>query len=372
MKLVNINRYVALSVIFIGTASECFPYSSNKVHKCSEQKPATEIFSSMPTPGSSWSVNNNRLEVYVKSTSDLVMLCCSIQEPLTKVQNEAWYGCIEIEDIEKYALEIGIIAKDHELSIETWIGRNYRGIIANDSSQRTDRDSTFTYEFDSEFVGRRKITMYLPTQTDRKETIPVMYVADGQSVVQLAHYFEKAINGGLLPPVALVGIWPSSEKLTHEENAVDGRALEYLAGYDAKFPDHFRRHNDFLIREIIPYVEKKYNIGLSRKNRMIAGFSNGGAWAISTALENSNLFSSAISASAGWTKSTSVETKASDVKFFVNYGNLETGFKAKSIKIADSLRQSGNIVVQKEQLGGHSMQMWKDAFIASLSDIIKR
>ncbi|MFY8093991.1 MAG: alpha/beta hydrolase [Niveispirillum sp.] len=371
MRIMHSIAFRIWSIIYFVVATGCDPSSASEINRCSKQNKLPEISQSISTPGLSWGVKNNQFEIFVKSTSDFVMLCCSIQEPLIKIQNETWYGCFEIMDIEKYALDIGVIANDHRLTLETWVGRDYSGIVVDGSSEKTDRDSTFTYEFDSKYVGKRRITMYIPTQADRRKTIPVMYVADGQSVSQLAHYLEKAINEGLLPPVVLVGIWPSNEKLEFEGNMIDGRALEYLAGYDTKFPDHFKKHNDFLIGELIPYVENKYNIGLARNNRIIAGFSNGGAWAISTALENSGLFSSVISASAGWTKSTFGGRKTSDVKFFINYGNLESSFKIKSSAIADSLRNSGNIVYENERLGGHSMQMWKDAFIASLRETLK-
>lgn len=371
MRIFYLEEFRILLITSILVVTSCNPSSASEINKCSKPENIPEISQDISTPGVSWRVKDNRLEIFAKSTSDFVMLCCSIQEPLIKIQNETWYGCFEIMDIEKYALDIGVIANDHRLSLETWVGRDYSGIIVDGSSEKTDRNSTFTYEFDSKYVGKRKITMYIPTQADRKKTIPVMYVADGQSVSQLAHYLEKAINEGLLPPVALVGIWPSSEKFELEGNMIDGRALEYLADYDTRFPDHFKKHNDFLIGELIPYVENEYNIGLARNYRIIAGFSNGGAWAISTALENSGLFSSVISASAGWTKSTFGGRKTSDVKFFINYGNLESSFKIKSSAIAESLRNSGNIVYKNERLGGHSMQMWKDAFIASLREILK-
>jgi enterochelin esterase family protein len=65
-----------------------------------------------------------------------------------------------------------------------------------------------------------------------------------------------------------------------------------LAG-DSKF-------GDAVIKELIPYVEKSYNVCTTRQCREIGGVSRGGGWAMHLGLTNFDMFSAIGAHSMGW------------------------------------------------------------------------
>jgi hypothetical protein len=112
----------------------------------------------------------------------------------------------------------------------------------------------------------RKVWIYTPPGYDHAKTYPVVYMTDGAFRGQQARIVEPLILKGELPPLLLVEIWQGTDSKT------DQRAAEYLSGFGDNM-GRFLRHENFVLHEVMPYVEKNYGASTDPKDRVLTGFS---------------------------------------------------------------------------------------------------
>ena len=112
--------------------------------------------------------------------------------------------------------------------------------------------------------GKQLYSVYVPENWDGSKTYPVIYLlhgADGGN--------NDWVNGGRIhEQVKAAG---ADVVVVMPNCTVGGKNLFYCNGYqgDAQYMTYF-------FNELLPEVEKKYNIGGSRERRMVAGLSMGG------------------------------------------------------------------------------------------------
>jgi len=137
---------------------------------------------------------------------------------------------------------------------------------------------------------KRRIHLYVPSQYDAKKETAVMIFQDGHTYVnakgefRVTTVFDNLIASGDMPPVIAIFIDPghkgdSIPKSPWENN---NRSFEY----DTLSADYAT----FVIDEILPLVEKDYNLTKDPEMRAICGTSSGGICAWTVAWERPDAF----------------------------------------------------------------------------------
>ncbi len=202
--------------------------------------------------------------------------------------------------------------------------------------------------------GKRMITIYRPAGPAPKGGFPVIYAADG-SAQWMASYLEPLIEKGLVQPTLLVGI----------DNGQDRRSAEYLLGWkDGE--DAYRRHETFVLTEVMPLAEQRYDAATDRKKRMVYGYSSGGAWALGFGAAHSDLFGHVDAlAIAGGANAAYPFASARDTIFYVGAGAYDP-FKVQSQAFCLKVRQAEADCRYLETYAGHDGNMWIYGFIEAV------
>jgi len=146
------------------------------------------------------------------------------------------------------------------------------------------------------FRNTRLLRVWLPSNYDLSgETrYPVLYLNDGQNLFDPATAFagvdwragataDGLIASGKIPPIIIVGI----------DNTGKDRVREYIP-YRSLEPrllvPQGKRYPEFLLREVMPLIEKHYSVAKGAEHTGLGGSSLGGLIALYTALALPGMF----------------------------------------------------------------------------------
>lgn len=130
--------------------------------------------------------------------------------------------------------------------------------------------------------------IYVPAQYDSNSPAAMMVFQDGQGMHgqwrwRIPTVFDNLIHRGDMPPTIGIFINPGHDKSKPRKNGKhSNRGYEYDSLGD--------RYARFLLEEIIPEVEKEYNLSKDPKMRAIGGSSSGGICAFNVAWEKPKSF----------------------------------------------------------------------------------
>jgi enterochelin esterase-like enzyme len=145
----------------------------------------------------------------------------------------------------------------------------------------------------SKLLGKDiKYSIYLPADYEKNNrSYPVLYLLHGYTDDETgwtqfgeAHIIaDKAINAGEAPPMIIV--------------MPDAGVTWYQNSYDNKI-----RYEDFMVQELIPYIDATYRTRSKREFRAVAGLSMGGLGTLLMATKHPDMFVAAAPLSAAvWT-----------------------------------------------------------------------
>ena len=146
----------------------------------------------------------------------------------------------------------------------------------------------------SEILGEsRAIYIDFPLSFDPNSTrqYPVLYLLDGDALLDIVSTVQRYYSGGFTPEMIVVGI-ANDENRTRDltTSTVDNFYTENGAA---------EKFTQFIEKELIPFVEKKYPV---TQYRTLVGHSYGGLFTINTLLYHRDLFENylAIDPSLDW------------------------------------------------------------------------
>ena len=131
--------------------------------------------------------------------------------------------------------------------------------------------------------------------SDVRGPAPVLYLNDGQNLFEphrafagntwrVAETVSWLVRDGVIPPLVIVGI----------DHAGIDRAREYLPVEDERNPfarrPMGRRYVEFVTREVVPFIERTYDVSRRVSGRAFGGSSYGGVAALLTVLEHPGVF----------------------------------------------------------------------------------
>jgi predicted alpha/beta superfamily hydrolase len=125
---------------------------------------------------------------------------------------------------------------------------------------------------------------------------PVVYILDGDVMLNALHTVHSFYNGGFMPEMILVGISNADNRTrdltTSELSERRGQAYDQENGGAEKF-------TNFIETELIPYIENKYPV---TSYRTLIGHSYGGLFTVNMLLKHTELFENylAIDPSMDW------------------------------------------------------------------------
>jgi predicted alpha/beta superfamily hydrolase len=244
------------------------------------------------------------------------------------------------------------------------------------------------HEFRSRvFRNTRFLRVWLPAGYDDAENAgrqyPVFYLNDGQNLFEAATSFtgvewqvdetaERLIGEGAVPPMIIVGI----------DNAGKDRIREYMPHRSMNpmmLRVQGRHYPDFLMKEVIPFVERNYRVATGAENTGLGGSSLGGLIALYTVMVRPGVIGRLLVESPSlWASGRQAirESRAVRIwpeRIFLGVGTAEAGSAERSRTVVDDVRELAAIlrraVLSEKRLrlmikdgAGHNEAAWAERF----------
>jgi enterochelin esterase-like enzyme len=241
------------------------------------------------------------------------------------------------------------------------------------------------------FRNTRFLRVWLPPGYDdpqnQTQHYPVLYLNDGQNLFESSTAFggvewqvdetaDRLIREGAIPPMIIVGI----------DNTGKDRMREYMphrSMHPVILRVQGRHYPDFLIKEVMPFVESNYRVETRPDGTGLGGSSLGGLIALYTAIVRPGVFGRLLIESPSlWASNRQVIKESRTVriwpeKIFLGVGTAEAGSPERSRTVVDDVRELAAIlrravlsesrlrVVIKEG-AGHSEGAWAERFPEAL------
>lgn len=248
------------------------------------------------------------------------------------------------------------------------------------------------HEFRSRiFRNTRYLRVWLPPGYDAAENsavhYPVLYLNDGQNLFETSTAFggvewqadesaDRLIREGAIPPLIVVGI----------DNTGKDRLREYMP-HRSMHPMMLRvqgkYYPDFLMKEVMPFVEGQYRVATGPEQTGLGGSSLGALIALHTVIARPGDFGRLLLESPSLWASQRQLIKESRLvriwpeRIFLGVGTAEAGVAERSRTVVDDVRELAAImrraVLSEKRLrlviqdgAGHSEGAWAERFPEAL------
>jgi len=248
------------------------------------------------------------------------------------------------------------------------------------------------HEFESRiFRNRRMLRVWVPPgyhdQGNRDRYYPVLYLNDGQNLFDRATAYigvdwqvdetaNRLIHEGKIPPMIFVGI----------DNAQKERAKEYLP-YRSLHPAVLRAQGiaypEFLVTEVMPFVEQVYRIARGPENTGLGGSSLGAVISLYTAIARPGIFGRLLLESPSLFISNrrllrqARSFRSWPARIFVAIGTKESGRADRDREVVNDVRHferlleraglgEGRLLVRIDEGATHSESEWAKRFPEAL------
>jgi predicted alpha/beta superfamily hydrolase len=225
-----------------------------------------------------------------------------------------------------------------------------------------------------------------PENQDRH--YPVFYLNDGQNLFDPATAYigvdwqadeaaDRLIREGRIPPLIIVGV----------DNAQVERAREYLP-YRSFHPPIMRpqgkRYPDFLLNEVMPFVDRQYRIARGPENTGVGGSSLGAIASLFTVMARPGIFgrllleSPSLYVSNRQFLSSSRAFRQWPARIFMAMGTKEAGHEERDREAVEDVRElervlrraglrEDRLLVRVDQDASHSEHEWARRFPEALA-----
>jgi predicted alpha/beta superfamily hydrolase len=237
------------------------------------------------------------------------------------------------------------------------------------------------------FGNVRKLRVWLPPCYEARENevrrYPVFYLNDGQNLFdpatayagvdwQVNQTLARLARESVIPPMIAVGI----------DNANGERVKEFLP-YRSVYPPvskpRGKHYPDFLIREVMPFIERTYRVLKGAKNTGLGGSSLGALISLHTVIERPGIFGRLLLESPSLfvaNRQLLKDSRASaswPQRIFLAIGTRESGQRERDRRIGDDVRSLAHILhlagLREKRLrlviqegAGHNEGAWAERF----------
>jgi enterochelin esterase-like enzyme len=126
----------------------------------------------------------------------------------------------------------------------------------------------------------------------------------------------------------------------------------------------------FVTDEVIPYAEHHYPASRAREQRITAGYSNGGSWALAAAEMRPDLFGNVLAMSAGTSGVAERAGLLKDARIFAGAGLFERSFLRRTSAVVEAARAAGADAEMHILVSGHSALMWDILFADGIAHLL--
>ena len=227
--------------------------------------------------------------------------------------------------------------------------------------------------FSKSFGENRLLTIYLPKGYKTKHTYPVIYMTDGQVLVEsYVRSIDSLIDKEIIPEIVLIGV--HSDETLIPSMGLEYRNFEYIknlyGGKDA-LNLRFDKHFQFFTSEVFEYVEKNFSVSSKKEDRTFYGISNGSDFGVTVAQDKPDLIANYILCSiVSGSKEAFSWTKDNCPRFFLATGDQEDEMVQDEAKRLGAYLAKISVPFQLEFYhGGHERKKWEKQFIATLPKV---
>ena len=263
--------------------------------------------------------------------------------------------------------------------------------------------------FESEYVTKRNIDIWLPEGYSKSKKYTVLYMHDGQMLFDSETTWNKQawevdetlgrlLKDGKIKDVIVVGIWNGNA--TRHTDYFPQKPFESLTKTQQDSIFNANRNNGqpvfktnklnsdnylkFLVTELKPIIDKKYSVFTDAKHTFVAGSSMGGLISMYAICEYPNVFGGAICMSTHWPGIFKVEgnpipkvffeylkthlPNAKNHKMYFDYGTatLDALYQTLQPKADEIMKIKGydntNWMTKKFEGDDHSEKSWRNRF----------
>jgi enterochelin esterase-like enzyme len=316
----------------------------------------------------SW-IEGNEVVFAYQNNADSVEVYGGSAWAMTKLLGtDIWTLVLQVPDVKRAVVSYQfMVSKGDDIKIEPQTPNVFRGPKAPPAPpQATTLKGTLSEEAiqSSNLSESRSLTVYSPPLKSGEQIAAVIYIADGKAVQLMAPYVEPLIVSRRLPPVLLVGVHRGKVLPGVAPKIGDLRALEYLLGF-GETDSRFEAHERFLMNEVLPWVEAKFNAPKNRNKRAFFGASNGGSFALAMGIRHPNVFGHIIAFSPTWSLNLSSPswTPEQAPSQYLLVGSLESASTRKLVKDwAEVAQKNKATVTMNEVVTGHDSVVWREWF----------
>jgi enterochelin esterase-like enzyme len=321
------------------------------------------------------SVKEDVLTLFQVSENGPPTACCSIQ-------NAVWR---DLGDSQTYAarfrlkdLQSGMLtqfdglsnAQTVELKPTNWRGPNAPAPpVKKEKLEGTLLETTL---YSPQLGETRRLVFYQPrSAAKRTGALPVVVLADGETLSTWAQIVEPLIDKGQVAPVLMIGLVSGKEGIVEDRSDLQGdvRMRDYLLT-EMGAPSRFNLHLAFVTDTVLPWAESQYGASSNRTERVVTGYSNGGVFALNAGFQRPDVFGHAWPMSVGVDGiSDAAPAREPAARFRMSAGYYEPGFMFTSESSAKSLTQAGYSVHAQWYAAGHMSDQWDDRLLENLKAV---
>lgn len=297
-----------------------------------------------------------------------VELTGGIQRPMERVPgSDVWVARLRWEGWARAQVAYAFIGPGHEgrVDFEVWRGPDAPEPPAKDAPI----GAVETVTLASRALGEeRRVTVVMPAGVEPGTPVPAVVLADGQGAEGFARIAASLASRGLCRPVAVIGIHSAGyagDRSAPYDPEKDMRGRDYLERRDA---ERFGKHLAWVVDEVLPWARERFGISTRREDLAVAGFSNGGAFAVSAGLRRPAAFGAVIGLSVG-VPPEGPKPGGPLPRYRLAAGELEAGFLNNTRATHDKVKAWGADARVEAFAAGHDQSMWELAFSRFLVEL---
>ena len=231
------------------------------------------------------------------------------------------------------------------------------------------------YELYSPQLGEtRRLFVYRPALPETDTPLPVLVLADGEELPFWARIIEPFIDAGQIAPILIIGLVSGQQGIVEDRSDIgnDIRNVDYLpSDLDGHAPSRFAPHLDFVIETVLPWAETEFGASTDRQQRVVAGMSSGGGFALNAGFRRPDVFGHAWPMSPG---SDGIDMPppapvGDAAAFRISAGYYEPVFLRSAKFSAENLSAAGYGVETHWYPAGHMQDQWELALPDNLEAV---
>lgn len=332
------------------------------------------------------SAEGNVLTLFQRTKGNPPLFCCSLQDLPNRavIDDTVWVARQRLRDLDGATINMtatltNLDPEGYDMQSSglegtaSWIGPNAIKTIDPIPDDELLGAVTEHEVYSPQLQETRRISVYTPPNAS--PDLPIIIVADGDT---LAGTVERLMRGGEIRPVLVVGIASGQDGIVEDRSAIGDnnelRSYDYIPGEvyakreNAKAGTRFDDHLRFVSETLLDWVASEFGVRVARERTVVAGWSNGGSFALNAGFRRNDVFGHAWPMSVGLGSMNEAQDvpPGAKARFRFSAGHYEPGFMRGTRVSAGVLAELGYETETKWYAEGHGSGQWNARFADNL------